>query len=90
MWGFFGLWGIRGILKVNYNRAFSEILSKTMMTSASQNMFCPIFQVIYLKIYTYIAVNLLHFGGISCIFRKFYGILRRKFLGDFFTKIWSF
>jgi hypothetical protein len=42
----------RGILKVSYNRAFSVKYSKNMRISASQNMFRPIFQVIYHKIYT--------------------------------------
>jgi hypothetical protein len=59
-------------LKVSYNRAFSAKYSKNMGISASQNMFRPIFQVTYHKIYTYIAENLPHFGGILCIF---WGIL---------------
>jgi hypothetical protein len=46
-----------------------------MRISASQNMFLPIFQVIYHKIYTYIEENLMHFWG---IFMYFWGIL-----GDF-------
>jgi hypothetical protein len=50
-----------------------------MGISASQN-----------KKYTYIAENLPHFGGILCIFGEFYGIFRRKFVGDFLIKIWSF
>jgi hypothetical protein len=71
-------------LKVVYNRAFSVKYSKYMGISVSQNMFRPIFQVMYHKIYTYIAENLPHFGGILCIFWEFSGILRRQFLGDFF------
>jgi hypothetical protein len=61
-----------------------------MRISASQNMFRPIFQVIYHKIYKYIAENLPHFWGILCIFGEFLGIFRRKFLVDFLTKNWSF
>jgi hypothetical protein len=58
-----GNWGIfRGILKVGYNRAFSVKYSKNMRISASQNMLRPIFQVIYHKIYTYIAE--MYFWGI--------------------------
>jgi hypothetical protein len=61
-----GLWGIRGFLGefYSYNRAFSVKYSKNMGISASQNMFRPIFQVIYQKIFTYIAENLPHFWGI--------------------------
>jgi hypothetical protein len=54
-----------------------------MRISASQNMFCPIFQVIYHKIYTYFTKNLPHFGGILCIFGEFLG---ENFSGDFLTK----
>jgi hypothetical protein len=57
-----------------------------MMISASQNMLLLIFQVIYHKIYTYIAENLPYFGGILCIFWDFLA----KILGDFFAKIWIF
>jgi hypothetical protein len=68
----FGELGIfRGTLKVSYNRAFSVKYSKNMRISASQNMFRPICQVIYHKIYTYIADNLPYFGGILCIFGEF-------------------
>jgi hypothetical protein len=63
----------RGILKVSYNRAFSVKYSKNMRISASQNVFRHIFQVIFHKIYTYIAENLPHFGGILCIFGEFLG-----------------
>jgi hypothetical protein len=48
----FGEGIFRGILKVSYNGAFSVKYSKNMRISASQNMFRPIFQVIYHKIYT--------------------------------------
>jgi hypothetical protein len=41
----------RGILKVSYNRAFSVKYSKNMRITLSQNMFRPIFQVNYDKIY---------------------------------------
>jgi hypothetical protein len=49
-------------------------------------MFRPIFQVIYHKIYAYIAENLLHFGGILCILEEFYVFLGnfRGFLGGNF------
>jgi hypothetical protein len=50
-----------------------------MGISASKNMFCPIFQVIYHKIYTYIAENWQHFGGILCIFGEFRGSLGENF-----------
>jgi hypothetical protein len=73
IWGFFGLWGIRGILKVSYNRTFSVKYSKKKRITVSQNMFHPIFQVIYHKIYTYIAENLAHF----------WEILYMEILGDF-------
>jgi hypothetical protein len=75
IWGFFGFWEIGGfsggILKVSYNKAFSVKYSKNMRISASQNMFRPIFQVIYHKIYTEFAAFWEHF-------MYFWGIL-----GDF-------
>jgi hypothetical protein len=54
-----------------------------MRISASQNMFLPIFQVIYPNIYTYIEENLPHFWGILCIFGEFLGNFR-GFLGENF------
>jgi Na+-transporting NADH:ubiquinone oxidoreductase subunit NqrB len=70
-WALGELGGFRGILIVGYNRAFSVKYSKNMGISGSQNVFHPIFQVIYHKKYTYIAENLPHFWGISCIFGEF-------------------
>jgi hypothetical protein len=66
----------RGILKVSYNIAFSVKYSKNRRISVSQNMFRPIFQVIY---HTYIAKNLPHCGGILCILGNFRGFLGKNF-----------
>jgi hypothetical protein len=49
-----------------------------MKILASQNMFRPIFQVIYHNIYTYIAENLPHFGGNFYVFLGNF----RGFLGE--------
>jgi hypothetical protein len=80
IWGFFwplGNQGIfRGILKVSYNRAFSVKYGKNMSISAPQNMFCPIFLVIYHKIYTYCILR--RICRILGEFIYFWGIL-----GDF-------
>jgi hypothetical protein len=84
-------WGIfRGILKVSYNRAFSVKYSKNMRISASQNMFRPICQVIYHKIYKYIAKDLPHFGGNFMYFWGILGDLYTKIFRGFWTNIWGF
>jgi hypothetical protein len=67
------------MLKVIYNRAFSVKYSKNMRISASQNMFRPIFQVIYRKIYTYIVENLPHLGEFYVFWGNFRGCLGKKF-----------
>jgi hypothetical protein len=46
-----------------------------MRISASQHMFRPIFQVIYNKIYTYIAENLPHLGEFYVFLGNFRGFL---------------
>jgi hypothetical protein len=61
-----------------------------MGISASQNMPRPIFQVIYHKIYTYIAENLPHFGGNFMYFWGILGDFLAKIFRGFLTKIWSF
>jgi hypothetical protein len=74
-------------LKVSYKKAFSVKYSKNMRISTSQNLFRPIFKVIYHMIHTYIGKNLPHFGGIFIYFWGILGDYQADIFWGFFTKI---
>jgi hypothetical protein len=62
-----------------------------MRISASQNMFRPIFQVIYHKIFTYIYCGeVATFWGYFMYFWGILGDFLAKNFRGFLTKIWSF